>query len=144
MGRVIKTNLGKYSNPNLAQGSKVAVLASIVEYLNGEEFVRIVTAPLKYTSPAFVASTEEELRAEIKFVPTPMASRCDKSVYYGGSNDASRTVAVERGDRRNECGEGKNTVCRRMVCCERRSACAFDLVTCEDQRRGRLLGRVAC
>lgn len=71
MGRVIKTNLGKYANPKLAQGAKAAVLASVVEYLNGEEFVRIVTAPLNYTSPDFVGATEAELGAMgVKFSPT--------------------------------------------------------------------------
>lgn len=61
MGRVIKANLGKYANPKLAQGAKAAVLASITEYLNGDEFIRIVSAPLNYTSPDFVSSTEQEL-----------------------------------------------------------------------------------
>lgn len=58
---MIKTNLGKYANPNLAQGAKAAVVASIMEYLNGEEFVRIVTAQTSYSSPDFVIQVQEEL-----------------------------------------------------------------------------------
>lgn len=71
MGRVIKKNLGQYANPNLAQSAKAAVLASMMEYLNGEEFVRIVTAPLAYKSPAFVQSTEQDLGVMgIEYSPT--------------------------------------------------------------------------
>lgn len=77
MGRVIKTNLGKYANPKLAQSAKAAVLASVVEYLNGEEFVRIVTAPLSYKSPDFVSSTEAELGVMgVSFSPTSVRQRC--------------------------------------------------------------------
>lgn len=71
MGRVIKTNLGKYANPKLAQGAKGAVLTSVVEYLNGEEFVRIVRAPVSYQSPDFVlAMGEEQAAMGIAFSPT--------------------------------------------------------------------------
>lgn len=77
MGRVIKTNLGKYANPKLAQSAKAAVLASVIEYLNGEEFVRIVTAPLTYKSPDFVSSTEVELGVMgVSFSPTNARQRC--------------------------------------------------------------------
>lgn len=73
---MIKTNLGKYANPNLAQGAKAAVLASITEYLNGEEFVRIVTAPVNYKSPDFVASTERNTESiGIKYSPTAPPQR---------------------------------------------------------------------
>lgn len=68
---MIKTSLGKYANPKLAHGAKVAVLASVVDYLNGEEFVRVVTAPLNYTSPDFVRATEAALGAMgVNFNPT--------------------------------------------------------------------------
>lgn len=68
---MIKTNLGKYANPKLAQGAKGAVLASVVEYLNGEEFVRIVTAPVSYQSPDFVlAMGEEQAAMGVVFSPT--------------------------------------------------------------------------
>lgn len=78
MGRIIKANLGKYANPKLAQGAKAAVLSSITEYLNGEEFVRIVSAPLNYTSPDFVVSTEQELETVgISYSPTNARHRCD-------------------------------------------------------------------
>lgn len=76
MGRVIKTSLAKYANPKLAQSAKVAVLASVVDYLNGEEFVRIVTAPLNYKSPDFVSAAEAELGAVgINFSPTNARQR---------------------------------------------------------------------
>lgn len=76
MARVIKTNLGKYANPKLAQSAKAAVLASMVEYLNGEEFERIVTAPLNYISPDFVSSTEAELGTMgVTFSPTNARQR---------------------------------------------------------------------
>lgn len=77
MGRVIKTNLGKYANPKLAQGAKRAVLASVVEYLNGEEYVRIVTAPLTYQSPDFVRAMEKEQEAVgVAFSPTNQRRYC--------------------------------------------------------------------
>ncbi len=76
MARVIKINLGKYANPKLAQSAKAAVLASMVEYLNGEEFERIVTAPLNYNSPDFVSSTEAELGTMgVNFSPTNARQR---------------------------------------------------------------------
>lgn len=72
---MIKACLGKYANPKLAQSAKVAVLASVVDYLNGEEFVRIVTAPLNYKSPDFVSATEAELGAMgVAFSPTDSTS----------------------------------------------------------------------
>lgn len=77
MGRVIKTNLGKYANPKLAQGAKAAILASITEYLDGEEFVRIVTAPLNYRNPDFIGSMEQELGIiGMDYNPTTMQERC--------------------------------------------------------------------
>lgn len=71
-------NLGKYANPNLAQGPKKAVLASIMEYLNGEEFVRIVTAPTNYKSPDFVAQVEQDTGAlEVNYSSAPVnRGRC--------------------------------------------------------------------
>lgn len=80
---MIKTSLGKYANPKLAQGAKVAILASVVDYLNGEEFVRIVTAPLNYTSPDFVGSTTAEQGAMgVSFSPTNVQQRYGRSVSY--------------------------------------------------------------
>lgn len=76
---MIKANLGKYANPKLAQGAKAAVLASITEYLNGDEFIRIVSAPLNYTSPDFVVSTEQELASVgISYTPTNARQGCDR------------------------------------------------------------------
>lgn len=73
---MIKTNLGKYANPNLAQGAKVAVLATITDNLNGEEFVRIVTAPLNYASPDFITFTEQEVGgAGVNYSPTVAPQR---------------------------------------------------------------------
>lgn len=81
---MIKTNLGKYTNPKLAQSAKTAVLASVIEYLNGEEFVRIVTAPLNYKSPDFVSSTEAELGAMgVNFSPTNARQRYVCSKLFG-------------------------------------------------------------
>lgn len=78
MGRVIKTNLTKYTNPNLASGAKKAVLANIMEYLNGEEFVRIVTAPTIYKSPDFVLQMETDSGfgvTAVEYSPTSMPAR---------------------------------------------------------------------
>lgn len=99
MGRVIKANLGKYANPKLAQGAKAAVLASITEYLNGDEFVRIVSAPLNYTSPDFLVLTEQELEhVGINYSPTNARQRCGSrpvrdcsSRYVQYVHDTSRT-----------------------------------------------------
>lgn len=87
MGRVIKTNLSKYANPNLAPGAKNAVLASIMEYLNGEEFVRIVTAPTMYKSPNFVLQLETDSGfggATVEYSPTSVSSRyvCKRSYLH--------------------------------------------------------------
>lgn len=69
-------NLGKYSNPNLAQGTKRAILASIIEYLNGEEFVRIVMAPMNYQCPDFMIQVEEDLAAlDVNHTRTPGQDR---------------------------------------------------------------------
>lgn len=91
MGRIIKKNLGQYANPNLAQSAKTAVLASIMEYLNGEEFVRIVTAQLAYKSPDFVMSTEQELGVMgVEYSPTNTRHRCATVLYVGCSHAYSR------------------------------------------------------
>lgn len=82
MGRVIKTNLGKYANPKLAEGTKVAVLASVVEYLNGEEFVRIVSAPLTYQSPDFVRAMEEDQEPMGVTLSPTKTKRCQRLYRY--------------------------------------------------------------
>ncbi|CAM9252967.1 unnamed protein product [Ectocarpus sp. 8 AP-2014] len=95
-GRVIKTNLGKYANPKLAQGAKAAVLASVVEYLNGEEFVRIVTAPLNYQSPDFVRATEAELGVMgISFSPTNARQRSMASLPMGAPDYDSKMALLQ-------------------------------------------------
>lgn len=68
---MIKTNLKKYTNPNLPPGEKNRILSTLTEYLNGGEFARAVTAPTIYKGPDFVTQMEAGVEglANIQYGP---------------------------------------------------------------------------
>eukprot|EP00953_Heterococcus_sp_UTEX-ZZ885_P033594 17459-Heterococcus_DN1.PRE.2 len=65
MARTIKTNVTKYSNPNLSGSAKKDVLMSILDWLSGDEYAKIITAGPTYESPDFVQNAKAGVAAVV-------------------------------------------------------------------------------